>query len=1047
MIAEVGNEKILALLLFHKADVTIKDKYGDTPLLLAQKNRKVDSVEMIQNEVELRQQVRQETEKKLLDACFDGDVVKAEECLAHLGAQAKAVLNSSPNGSDTLNFLYRACRTGNVDLVKLLLKHGAIAKPHRQTSYSPLYIACRIGNLDIVQMLLTHFPHLVSVATLEQILPFAAACSQGHLSIVQLLLNYPNYPFSSCNIYVDRLQRSYVFPFNLNAQDLNEQTSLYLSALGGYVDVVEYLLSFRVHALTTQEVELFKRRSTHSYFTSENSIATLSEFNATLQKTNSSFCPFNLDVYSNNGRTALHEAIEQQNFKLVHLLISNGASVNLPYEEISSRPSNDDQCFITRSTALSSACRLGNVQLIEYLMNSVATDKEFLAFNSCKQSYLIGHLLKYRALQDNEFKLTKRQLTSNILYLFDEQFWLTIDLTKIWINTNDEKKDDNNNIAESNYSIEPMLKRRSSKRYQILTTSFEHIKTHFTTRLPSTTTNHIPSSSIPSIPVGIQWHHYGPLKTLDPLWFIQASIFVNKDSFTQLSDITISNRHLLFHCITRIDLSYNSLEYLPSFLFQMYSLRILNVSNNQLGELPNDNNIWLCHQLTELDVSHNALASLPPAMFQLRSLQRAYAAHNQLQYLPVEMWSAPMLTDLNVANNSLKELPAPTVVIIKNAEKTGRHMTSRHSTNQNRTTSEFRSQIPMNPPTKLNINETKSPTISSSITTANLSIFSVTPSAPPRSTTFAEITTTTNNNNNNNLPSPDDDDELERRSKLKIAYENSTSCPSLCSPVKRLCLWQNHITQSANDDQQPGSNTKSSSSSSSASIISRLNNLNLSYNRFEVLPPMLCCLVPYLTSLNLSHNLLTDSSNISSYPSRLKMLDLSFNRLQHNILIETLTTTTTTSRREKSYRKNRQYDITSENICFRPELKESNTQIDITKRRRSRSVSRHKVLTSTNLTMGLNSMLKSDQQDQCCIHRRHTKLEFLHDLNLSDNKINELILLKSTTIRNFPILDISEWIYEKTPRALLGPITFRTWDFGGQVIKNNSKLKESFRII
>ncbi|CAF3528122.1 unnamed protein product, partial [Rotaria sp. Silwood2] len=91
-----------------------------------------------------------------------------------------------------------------------------------------------------------------------------------------------------------------------------------------------------------------------------------------------------------------------------------------------------------------------------------------------------------------------------------------------------------------------------------------------------------------------------------------------------------------------------------------------------------------------------------------------------------------MLTDLNVANNSLKELPAPTVVIIKNAEKTGRHMTSRHSTNQNRTTSEFRSQIPMNPPTKLNINETKSPTISSSITTANLSIFSVTPSAPPR---------------------------------------------------------------------------------------------------------------------------------------------------------------------------------------------------------------------------------------------------------------------------------------------------------------------------
>ena len=67
MIAEVGNEKILALLLFHKADVTIRDKHGYTPLLLAQINRKVDSVEMIQNEIELRQQVRHETEKSKIE--------------------------------------------------------------------------------------------------------------------------------------------------------------------------------------------------------------------------------------------------------------------------------------------------------------------------------------------------------------------------------------------------------------------------------------------------------------------------------------------------------------------------------------------------------------------------------------------------------------------------------------------------------------------------------------------------------------------------------------------------------------------------------------------------------------------------------------------------------------------------------------------------------------------------------------------------------------------------------------------------------------------
>ncbi len=136
---------------------------------------------------------------------------------------------------------------------------------------------------------------------------------------------------------------------------------------------------------------------------------------------------------------------------------------------------------------------------------------------------------------------------------------------------------------------------------------------------------------------------------------------------------------------------------------------------------------------------------------------------------------------------------------------------ARYSTNQNRTASEFRPQIPPNPSIKINTDETKPPTMSSSITTANLSILSAPLSAPPRSTTFAQIAI-------DDIPhSPDDDDELERRSKLKITYQNSLSSPLSSSPVKRLCLWQNHIAQTTDDDQPPGSNTKSSASSSSSS--------------------------------------------------------------------------------------------------------------------------------------------------------------------------------------------------------------------------------------
>jgi Leucine-rich repeat (LRR) protein len=423
------------------------------------------------------------------------------------------------------------------------------------------------------------------------------------------------------------------------AQDLNDQSILYLATLGGHVDVVEYLLSFRLQTLTSKDIDNFKQRTslksvhtTHlsDKHSSSDNMNKLIEYLSTLDKNHSFVNPLNLDIYANNGRTAFHEAIEQGNIRLVQLLVSHGANVNLSYEEIANRSNHVDQCFITRSTALSTVCRRGNCQLIEYLLTSLATDKEFLAFSACQASYLHGYLLKYRALQDHEYKLTKRQLTSNNVCKFDDEFWLNIDLSKIWMNTNDERKDDNNNtIAESTYSHEPVLKRRSSKRYQILTTSFEQIRHRFAARtnLPTTNSSISPLLPIPSTSVGIQWHHYGPLKKLDPLWFIQASIFVNKDSFTQLSDINVSNRHLLFHCITRIDLSNNALEFLPVYIFQMYSLRILNVSNNQLGDLPQDAGVWLCQQLIELDVSHNALCSLPSAMFELRSLQRAYAGY------------------------------------------------------------------------------------------------------------------------------------------------------------------------------------------------------------------------------------------------------------------------------------------------------------------------------------------------------------------------------------------------------------------------------------
>ena len=344
-----------------------------------------------------------------------------------------------------------------------------------------------------------------------------------------------------------------------------------------------------------------------------------------------------------------------------------------------------------------------------------------------------------------------------------------------------------------------------------------------------------------------------------------------------------------------------------------------------------------------------------------------------------------MLTDLNVSNNALKEFPIPSQISTKTPEKSARHLTckasaasppslidtsslflARHGVNSARTASEFRTPPPISFP--------------SSITTVNLAQTPPPPPIPPRSTTMAQITP------DNVPPSPDDEDELERRSKLKLTFSSTPPSTSALSsvPVQRLCLWQHHIAPSTDDEPQPPPPSSSSTNNKTVtSTSSRLTNLNLSHNFFEILPPMLSCLAPYLTSLNLSHNQLTDPSCIASYPPRLKTLDLSSNRLQCSLLLE--------YRKDKPSRRHRHVE-TTECICYRPELKDNNVTIDANKRRRSRSVSRHKVLTTNNLSLGTNAMNKSDQTDLLCPHRRHLKLEHLHDLNLSNNQIREVIL-------------------------------------------------------
>lgn len=97
---------------------------------------------------------RLKLEKSLQDAVLiHNDHELTMESLLKINKEnVKQVINSTTSGSHTL--LYKACRNGNPDIVRLLLSNGAVARPHYYTKYSPLYIACHMGNYQISKLIL-----------------------------------------------------------------------------------------------------------------------------------------------------------------------------------------------------------------------------------------------------------------------------------------------------------------------------------------------------------------------------------------------------------------------------------------------------------------------------------------------------------------------------------------------------------------------------------------------------------------------------------------------------------------------------------------------------------------------------------------------------------------------------------------------------------------------------------------------------------------------------------------------------------------------------
>lgn len=173
------------------------------------------------------------------------------------------------------------------------------------------------------------------------------------------------------------------------------------------------------------------------------------------------------------------------------------------------------------------------------------------------------------------------------------------------------------------------------------------------------------STLFPNTPTMINWHnqrcHLSQIRTQ---WIVEAALNLNP----KLKQ-NPKGGEVALYAITRLDISNNSLTSVPLTIFQLSSLRTLNLSQNKIDKLPlpvaktthkkkQQNVEYDCPILEELYLQENKLDNIPEAIFRLPALTALVIAKNKLQNLPYSIWTAPKLKELNVAFNLLKELPS-----------------------------------------------------------------------------------------------------------------------------------------------------------------------------------------------------------------------------------------------------------------------------------------------------------------------------------------------------------------------------------------------------
>ncbi len=192
--------------------------------------------------------------------------------------------------------LHWAAYAGRLEMVKLLLEHGADVRSRDKWNQAPLYDASRAGHLEVVKYLYKYAAADINATSTEGWTSLLSAANEGHLVVVKYL---------------------YEQGANINITADGVWTPLHVAASNGHLEVVEYLYEHAdadIHSLD-------KWNATPLYYASaQGHLEVLKHLHKHGAKTN---------ITANAGWTPLHAASEKGHLGVVQYLHDHEAKINV----------------------------------------------------------------------------------------------------------------------------------------------------------------------------------------------------------------------------------------------------------------------------------------------------------------------------------------------------------------------------------------------------------------------------------------------------------------------------------------------------------------------------------------------------------------------------------------------------------------------------------------------------------------------------------------------------------------------------------------------